>query len=168
MKKEEQKMNDFTQGPQANMPQQDYATLQSNYPPQGQPPQQGQFPPQGHSTQGEYAQGQPPQGQYTQPPQGPQGPYPQGPYPPYPPYGQYPPQYVDIGKSSKVVGILALIFGCMGGLIGIILGGIGLSMSNKVLMQEPGNRSAQTGRVCSGIGLALGIIIMIAVVAANA
>ena len=114
-------------------------------------PQQGQYQPQQSQYQGQY---QPPYGQN-------QG-YPQGQYPP-----QYQ-HYVDRGKSAKVVGILALIFGCLGGFVGVILGCVGLGMSNKVLIEEPGNRSAQAGRTCSVIGLILGVVIFIAVAASNA
>ena len=129
-------------------------------------PQQGQYQPQQsqYQGQGQYqGQYQPPYGQNQGSPQ--QG-YPQGQYPP-----QYQPQYqpyVDRGKSAKVVGILALIFGCLGGFVGIILGCVGLGMSNKVLSEEPGNKSAQAGRACSVIGLILGVVIFIAVAASNA
>ena len=139
-----QPAQEFAQAPQSNQ-QPDHMQQQA------QPQQTYATLQRNYQPQGQY----PPQGQYA----------PQG---QYPPHGQYYPQYVDIGKSAKVVGILALIFGCMGGFIGIILGCIGLSMSNKVLNQEPSNKSAQTGRICSTIGLVLGVIIMVAVVAANA
>ena len=74
---------------------------------------QGQGQPQGQYQQGQYQAPQPVQYQWQYQAQ-------PGQYPP----GQYPPQYypyADRGKSAKVVGILALIFGCLGGLIGIIL-----------------------------------------------